>query len=100
MIVYEVNLEVDADLAGQFAAWLRRHIADMLCQDGFMDASCLMVDEPPAGKVLFCVHYRLRDRAALEHYLETGAAAMRQAGIDRFGEHMRAWRRIMRQLGD
>jgi dipeptidyl aminopeptidase/acylaminoacyl peptidase len=48
----------------------------------------------------WCVHYRLRDRAALESYLREYAPQMRAEGIARFGTQFRAERRILHMLSD
>jgi hypothetical protein len=41
--------------------------------------------------------YFLESEADLEHYLNETAAAMRQSGIDRFGDAMQASRRVLRE---
>ena len=43
----------------------------------------------------FCVQYRLRDAAALEHYLQEHAPRMRADGEARFGGRFSASRRIL-----
>ena len=40
-VLYEVNLEANAAIAGPFDTWLRDHIADMLQFDGFLSAEIL-----------------------------------------------------------
>ena len=50
-VVYEVNLEADADIAGPFDTWLRDHIADMLQFEGFRSAEILDDPSAPAGRI-------------------------------------------------
>ena len=77
-VIYEVNLEADADLAGPFDTWLRDHVADMLQLEGFRSAEILDDPAAPPGRIRRIVQYRLRDRAALEHYLAaTGGEVLR-----------------------
>lgn len=38
-VVYEVNLEVDADIADAYVAWLVPHMAEMLAIDGFLQTT-------------------------------------------------------------
>jgi hypothetical protein len=96
MIVYAVELEMETALRTEYLAWLRTHVADMLALPGFLDAEILTRSEPvpPAGHWVVCVHYRLRDHAAWQGYLEHHAAPMRAAGITRFGDRVRASRRL------
>lgn len=97
MIVYEVNLSVDRELADAYRHWLTGHVQAMLALPGFVDAQRFDVLQPAQAtdRVEFCVQYRLRDAAALDAYLATHAAAMRADGITRFGDRFSASRRVM-----
>ena len=97
-VIYEVNLDVDAGIEADYRAWLRGHVAQMLALPGFLDARMAdVLDPPPApGRVVLCVHYRLRDEAALQDYFDRHAAAMRGDGAARFGDRFRASRRVLR----
>jgi hypothetical protein len=94
-VVYEVNLEADADIAGPFDTWLRDHIADMLQFEGFRSAEILDDPSAPAGRIRRIVQYRLRDQAALDDYLATHAPRMRAQGVARFGDRFTAERRVL-----
>lgn len=99
MIVYEVNLKVDADIAGAFGDWLQAHVEDMLALDGFLGARIFQVDvEAPGTVVEYCTRYQLMDRAALEYYLSHHASRMRDAGLKRFPGAFSATRRVMRPV--
>lgn len=97
MIVYEVNLDIDWAVADAFRSWLARHVEQMLALPGFVSAERFDLLQPPAAadRARFCVQYRLRDAAALEHYLQHDAARMRADGASRFGDRMTATRRVM-----
>ncbi|MBS0226792.1 MAG: DUF4286 family protein [Proteobacteria bacterium] len=97
-VVYEVNLDVDAAIADAYLAWLRDHVAEILGLPGFLDARIFAVEDPPPGRILWCVHYRVRSRAALQDYFDHHAAAMRGDGILRFGDRFSASRRILEPL--
>jgi hypothetical protein len=94
-VVYEVNLEADADIAGPFDTWLRDHIADMLQFEGFRSAEIFDDPSAPAGRIRRIVQYRLRNRAALDDYLATHAPRMRAQGVARFGNRFSAERRVL-----
>ncbi len=94
-VVYEVNLEADADIAGPFDTWLRDHIADMLQFDGFRSAEILDDPSAPAGRIRRIVQYRLSSREALDDYLATHGPRMRAQGVARFGNRFTAERRVL-----
>lgn len=96
-LVYEVNLEVAAAIAPAYRAWLDAHVREMTVLPGFLGAQVYEVGEPRAdGALSLCVHYRLRDAAALEEYLRGHAPRMRADGVARFGDGFSATRRILR----
>jgi hypothetical protein len=94
-VVYEVNMEADAAIAGAFDTWLRDHIADLLQFNGFLSAEILEDRSCPPGKVRRIVQYRLRDQAALDDYLQNHAPRMRAQGVEKFGERFGAERRVL-----
>ena len=71
MILYVVELEMDAALREDYMAWLVSHVHEMLTLPGFIDAELMVRLEPPPpdGRWVVCAHYRLRDRRAWQTYL-------------------------------
>ena len=96
-VVYEVNLAVDAPLVEQYRAWLHEHVAGIRALPGFTGATIWTVADPPPppDTVQLCVQYQLRDAAALEDYLRDDAPRLRAEGVARFGDRVRAWRRVL-----
>jgi len=94
-ITYEVALEPDAEILGEFEAWLEYHVDEMLALPGFTGATIHKAENPDSGAALRVVRYELANRAALERYLEEFAPRMRAAGVARFGNRFRASRRIV-----
>ena len=96
MVVYEVNLAVDLDVADDYAAWLGPHIDELLALDGFEGAEWFVVEqEANDWRVHWCIQYRVRDREALQAYFDEHAARLRGDGLDRFGGRFAATRRIL-----
>jgi hypothetical protein len=97
VVLYEVNLAVDAEVAGDYAAWLGPHVARIVALDGFLGASWFEVEAAGEsdGRVRWCVQYRLRDRAALQRYFDRHAARFRAEGLERFGGRFEATRRVL-----
>lgn len=102
MVVYEVDIEINAAIADGYRAWLQTHVRAMLALPGFTGAEVFEVADPApaAGRLALCVQYRLRDQAALDAYLRDHAARMRADGAARFGDRFRASRRILRPAGE
>lgn len=100
MILYVVELEMDAALRDEYLAWLDEHVHEMLTLPGFTGAEILIRTEPPPpeGRFVVSAHYRLRNRAAWETYLAGHAPRMRAAGVARFGEQVTARRQILESL--
>ena len=94
-VIYEVDLDADAAIEGPFDTWLRDHIADLLQLPGFLSAEILADVAPLPGRIHRTVQYRLRDRAALDQYLERHAPRMRAQGAALFGEQFTATRRAL-----
>ncbi|HET7557868.1 MAG TPA: DUF4286 family protein [Rhodanobacteraceae bacterium] len=101
MIVYIVNLDVEAGIAGEYLAWLRAHADEMLGLPGFLGAEIFerLEPAPESGRTGFSVHYRLRDREAFDAYLQEHAARMREAGLRAFGGRVRASRGLLQAPG-
>ena len=48
-LIYEVTLDIDAGSAGEFDAWLKTHVQEMLALPGFHDARVLKPDGAEPG---------------------------------------------------
>ena len=93
MIVYEVRVAVDREVADQYRAWLEPHIREILGIAGFEHAE-LYAEDDEQGHIVWTVRYQLRDRAALAAYLRDHAPRMREEGQARFGGRFTASRRV------
>lgn len=102
MVIYEVNLEIDEEILGQFGKWLKGHIDQMLGVPGFLKAEWFERDPMDPGnrpgKARWTVQYLVESKIALENYFANEATAMRADGVNRFGDKFRARRRILRRI--
>lgn len=94
MILYEVRLDVDAAIADDYQRWLEAHVREILGLPGFVAADLLIEPRDP-GRVGWCVHYWLRDRAALDAYLRDHAPRLRADGLARFPGRFSGERRVL-----
>jgi len=100
-ILYEVNAEMDGDLALEYKAWLTPHIRKILSLPGFQKAEVFEdLDAFPSGPVRFVVQYTLESERALEDYLKGSAKLMRQEAVDKFGDRLKLNRRRLRLLNE
>lgn len=98
-LLYEVTLHVTAAAMPEYDAWLRAHVAEMLALPGFTGAVIHAGLEPAAAAGgTRVVHYHLQDEAAYRTYLREHAARMRAAGTARWGDAVRASRRLLQPL--
>lgn len=97
MVIYEVSIAVDHEIAQDYRQWLVEHVQELLALPGFVSAEISEVEAPAAedGREAFCVHYRLASHADLEEYLEKHAAKMRGRAEERFGGRFAAARRVL-----
>ena len=99
-VVYEVNLDLDAGIADAYRDWLAVHVTQICALPGFLGARVFAVHDPAPvdGRIALCVQYALRDQDALDVYLREHAPRLRADGINRFGEHFRATRRVLHEI--
>ena len=98
MLIYEVNLTVDTDVAAAFADWLSPHIHEVVRVGKFLSARWCERDsatDDENEKQLWTIHYTVPDRACLDAYLTHHAPRLREDGQQRFGGHFTATRRVL-----
>ncbi|KTC97940.1 DUF4286 family protein [Legionella erythra] len=96
MLIYEVNLSVDAAIIDAFMAWLKPHIEELLGFEGFLKAILSVQDEPKDQKQReLVVHYYLASETHYQQYIRNHAPRMREDGINRFGHQFTATRRVL-----
>lgn len=91
-VLYEVVITVAPEIRADYLAWLKPHMDEMLTFDGFLSAAMFVNSE---NENEITCHYRLKDQSAMNAYLEGPAKEMRADGVKRFGDNIRATRRIL-----
>jgi hypothetical protein len=94
-IVYEVECQLDPEIAADYDAWLPGHVRDVLACPGFLAASIEAPDSPPGARPRRRVRYRVESAAALDHYLENDATRLRTETAQRFGGRVQCERRTL-----
>lgn len=96
MIIYEVTLFINKNIFAKYKDWLISHVHGMLKFEGFMGARILAhSDYHHELEKSLIVHYHVDSIMHLNDYFNRYADAMRQKGVDLFGDQYRAERRIL-----
>lgn len=100
MIIYEVNLDVQPQTHDAFMQWLPGHIQEVLEIKGFKQAKILQpVGDNLSGSTRqVTVVYELETMADLNAYFQDHATAMRAKTVEKFGNKVKATRRIFKTL--
>jgi hypothetical protein len=98
VFVYEVNLEVQGSVSGEFRKWLPEHIKHVTDVGEFLGSDWWERDGSDSKVSLWTVRYYTKERDVLDRYLTEKAPALRQAATDLFGDQFKAERRIARLI--
>ena len=100
MTIYEVSIQIDAERAADYRAWLANHGRELLALPGFVQARVFEVEaeEPDPARFGLVVHYLLENHLALQHYLQQHAPAMRAKADEHFAGRYSASRRVLNPL--
>lgn len=98
--IYEVNLEIDNEIAEAYRAWLAVHIPEVVKAGGFSKAipyerEKSLEPEMKAGCQYLTVHYYAKDKKTIESYLLNHGSYFRAEAHSKFGERFRGVRRIL-----
>ena len=100
-IVYEVLVDVDEDIVGEFREWLTKHAQDVIALDDCRWQDTCEVFEREGdveGKKLLTVLYRLQDREGMQQYLDVHAPRLRGDLPAHFAGKLSISRNIMRSV--
>jgi hypothetical protein len=96
MLIYEVNLTINASVYEEFMSWLKPHIKDMLAFEGFEKAEVLFernATDPSAKKVT--VHYHINSYDNYLNYINEKATGMRSQTKALFKDQFSINRRVL-----
>ncbi len=96
MLLYNVTVKPDAEIAAEWLQWMQEtHIPELLQTGLFTEARlCRLEDEEPDGPT-FAIQYLCAGRADYETYLADWAPVMRERSTVRFGGRFVAFRTVL-----
>jgi len=97
MIVYNVTIKIAGTIEEAWLSWLKEeHIPDIINTGCFTHAVVhrLLETDETEGPT-FVVQYHAESKALYNLYVQNHAAAMRQKGIEKWGDKFIAFRTVM-----
>ncbi|WP_298768743.1 DUF4286 family protein [uncultured Shewanella sp.] len=95
MIIYQVELKIEKDIAKAYLLWLTPHMKKMMSFRGFLKVDFYeeITNEDEDNKSYTAI-YHLASEADLQAYLSEHAQEMRDEGMKRFGNRCQAKRKV------
>jgi hypothetical protein len=95
MIIYEVNLKIDAAIFEDYMHWLEPHMKAILKLPGFIKAVILEEQNIETTDACYVsIQYYVNNMDGLNSYLSDHAKTMREDGLNKFPNQFSATRRI------
>lgn len=100
MILYNVTLKVDTDVAADWVAWMKaRHMPDLMATGLFTDCRLgRLLDQDEQDGITYVAQYTCEERQQYEQYIEKHAAEMREQAHLRFPGKFVAFRSLIEVL--
>lgn len=100
MIIYNVTIKVDNDVADVWVAWMKNeHIADVLSTGLFADARLSrLLEQDDSEGTTYIAQYFADSMDQYLAYIDKHAIAMREKGFKAFGGKFAAFRTVMEVL--
>ncbi len=101
MIIYNVTIKVDTEIADNWASWMKdEHIPDLLQTGKIQDARlCRLIDDQPGeDAVTYVAQYSCNTMADYDAYIDAYATEMRERAFKAWGNKFVAFRTVMEVL--
>ena len=100
MIIYNVTLKVNADIADSWIYWMKaEHMPELMGTDLFIDCRlCRLLEHDDAEGVTYIAQYFCDGMEQYEQYVAEYAQTMRDKAFKMFGNKFIAFRTIMEVL--
>jgi hypothetical protein len=100
MIIYNVTLNVDTDVAADWLSWMKdTHIPDVMRTGMFIDYRLCRVLAEEEGGLTYAVQYTCKDMDTYERYRDDFAPALQAETAKAFGGKFVAFRTLLEVVG-
>lgn len=101
MYIYNVTINIDDSIHGEFLTWIKEHIPLVLATGKFTEARLVQVlVEEEMGGTTYAVQYTAKTKEDLEAYYAEDATQLREEGMRKFADKMLAFRTELRVIED
>lgn len=99
MIIYNVTVSVDTDIAFDWLEWMKtKHIPDVMATGMFIEYRILKVVTGENSGMTYAIQYTLESHAKLEEYQTRLAPALQREHMERYGDKAIAFRTVLEIL--
>lgn len=97
MIIYNITIKVDDDIAGAWLNWLLDvHIPDVMSTRCFLEKKVVrLLETDDSEGPTYAIQYTAESRADYNRYIELHAPEMRRRSIEKWGDKFIAFRSVM-----
>ena len=97
MIIYNVTVKVENEIADEWAQWmLQEHMPDLMTTRLFTEYRlCRLLEQDETDGVTFSAQYSCHSMAEYNQYIDVHAQTMRDKAFARFGGRFVAFRSVM-----
>ena len=97
MIIYNVTLKVDLEVADTWVRWMKtEHMADLMNTGLFIDCRlCKLLGEDETDGITYSAQYFCSSIEEFDRYIDTYAVEMREPGNKLFAGQFVAFRTVM-----
>ncbi len=94
--IYENTVFVDADIVDAFEQWLAQHVRDAQLP-GLAECRTFAIADDEDGRAGRIFQYQFENDAALDAFIDSGAAEIDAQVVDRFGDGLSSTGRVLRE---
>lgn len=96
MIIYNVTINVDADVAEEWLRWMKEvHIPDVMATGLFLDNRIMRIMAEEEGGLSYAIQYTCADMATYERYRVEHAPRLQAETQQRYGGRFAAFRTLL-----
>lgn len=97
MIIYNITIKVDDDIAETWLNWLLDvHIPDVMSTHCFLEKKVVrLLETDDSEGPTYAIQYTAESRADYNRYIELHAPEMRRRSIEKWGDKFIAFRSVM-----
>ncbi len=100
MIIYNVTVNIDEDVAVEWLQWMKDvHIPEVMQTGMFTDQRICRVLAEEAGGLTYAIQYTCKDMETYEKYRDEFAPALQQATAKKYGGKFVAFRTLLEVVG-